>query len=78
MMVSKKKKRKQKKTKGIEGAVNDAYNTIHKCELIVKEIKHTNNIRKFRESISLKRKLNIYSCFNDSPKFSYFLNIKTK
>ena len=32
--------------------VKDAYNTMYKLEFMVKEIKYTNNNKKFRENIS--------------------------
>ena len=47
----------KRKTKGIGRIVNDTYNTTHKTELIVKEIKHANNNRKFRDSICLEEGL---------------------
>ena len=45
------------KRKRIIRVVNDTDNTIHKTELIVKEIKHTNNNREFRNSICLEERL---------------------
>ena len=44
----------REKRKGTGRVENDTYNTMHKTELIVKEIKHTNNNRKFRNSICLE------------------------
>ena len=49
--------------KGIARVVNDAYNTMYNPELIIKEIKHTNNNRKFRDSIFLEEILNIARIF---------------
>ena len=43
--------------KRIGRVVNDTYNTMHKTKFIVKEIKHTNNNRKFRNSTCLEERL---------------------
>ena len=51
------------KIKGISRVVNDTYNTMHNFKLIVKEIKYTNNNRKFRKSISQEERLNTARIF---------------
>ena len=54
---------KKRKIKGIARAVNDTCNTMYNLELIVKEIKHTNNNRKFRDATSLEERLSIARIF---------------
>ena len=48
----------RRKIREIVRAISDAYNTVYNSELMVKEIKHTKNNKKFRESISLEENIN--------------------
>ena len=42
----------KRKIKGIEKVVSDTYNKMYNPEFIVKEMMHTNNNRRFRDSKS--------------------------
>ena len=47
----------KRKIEGIARIINDTYNTKYNHEIIVKEIKCTNNNNKFRESIFQEERL---------------------
>ena len=69
-MITKEKKMKERKR--IAKVVNNIYDTIYNPELIIKEIKHTNNNWKFRNRILVEDclSISIYSFLNDNRKFS--------
>ena len=54
------------KIKRVAIVVNDTYNTMYNPELIVKEIKLTKSNLKFRDIVSLEKRLSI------TKKFTFF------
>ena len=53
----------KRKIKGIVRVVKNPYNIMYNPELIVKEVMHANNYRRFRDSISLKERLSTAKIF---------------